>query len=430
MIRMSRRAGFTPRVASAPLLVLACFALLTACSSNKATESATEETIAPVEVTAAKTASIGDIVTAEAIVYPAQQANIMPKISAPVVRYYTQRGDHVRQGELLAVLDNKDLAAAARESEELYKQAEANYDIVQSSTVPEDAVKAKTDVESARQALDAARQVYESRVKLLQEGAIAEQLVQQAKVALVQAQAAFDAAQTHLQTLETVGHQQLAGAKAQMQAAKAHYEGAVAQVDYSEVRSPINGLIADRPVYVGEMASSGSALFTIVDISKVIARASVPVQEATAMQVGQSATISGPGIALEGKVIVVSPAVDPSTTTVEVWVEAPNPGERSKPGTTAHVSVNTGEIKNAVVVPAAALLSSDEGGDKVMIAGADGRAHESKVQTGIRNGDRIQIIGGVKPGDQVITEGALGLEDGARIKVVAAGNPAAAKADS
>jgi HlyD family secretion protein len=399
---------------------VSCLLLLVACSAKNASDSADEEqAVTPVEVAVAKTAAISDVARAEAILYPVNQASIVPKISAPVVRYYVQRGDHVRPGELLAVLDNSDLQAAARESNELYKQAEANYDITEAATIPEDLIKARTDVESARQALDAARQVYQSREKLFEEGAIAEQLLQQSKVALVQAQAAFDTAQKHLQGLERVSRQQqLASARAQMEAAKAHYEGAMAQLSYSEVRSPIKGVVADRPLYLGEMASSGSALFTIVDISKVIARATVPVNEAASMAVGQSATISGAGGTIEGKVTVVSPAVNPSTTTVEVWVEAQNPGERFKPGETAQVSISTGEVKNAVVVPASALLSSTEGGEEVMVAGSDDRAHERKVETGIRQGDQVQIVSGVKAGERVIVNGALGLEDGAKIKVV------------
>lgn len=396
--------------------------VLSSCSGNKGGETAADrQTVTPVEVATAQTTAISNIVGAEAIVYPFDQAQIMPKVSAPVQKFYVQRGDHVRKGQLLAILDNSDLKAAADESLQLYKQAEANYDIAQSSTVPESVVKAKTDLASARQALDAATRVYQSREKLVQEGALAEQLAQQAKVAMVQAQATFDTAQKHLNALQSGGReQQLAAAKAQAQAAKAHYQSAAAQLGYSEVRSPMTGVVADRPLYVGEMASSGTALFTIVDISKVVARASVPVQEAAAMQAGQPAAIAGPGATLHGKVTVVSPAVDPSTTTVEVWAEAPNPGEHVKPGETARVSVNVGSDLHAVVVPVTALLASDEGGDMVMIAGPDGRAHESKVKTGIRSGDEVQIVSGVKPGDRVIVEGALGLPDGAPIKIVTA----------
>ncbi len=78
-----------------------------------------------------------------------------------------------------------------------------------------------------------------------------------------------------------------------MDAAKAHYESSEAQLSYAEVRSPMNGVVSDRPVNIGEMASSGSALLSIVDISQVVARANIPVQEAAAMKVGDPATISG-----------------------------------------------------------------------------------------------------------------------------------------
>jgi RND family efflux transporter MFP subunit len=291
--------------------------------------------------------------------------------------------------------------------------------------MPEDATKAKSDTQAAREALDAAQALYDNRLRLYKEGALAHKLVDDAKVALVQARSVSDTAQQHLASLETVGRSaQLRSAQAQMDAAKAHYESSEAQLAYAEVRSPMNGIVADRPVNIGEMASSGSALFSIVDISQVVARANIPVQEAAAMNVGDSATISGSGVTLSGKISVVSPAVDPNTTTLQVWVEAPNPGERMKLGLTVQIAVNIGDIKDAIIVPASALLASDEGGEKVMITGADGLAHESKVETGVREGDKVQILSGVKPGDRVITEGALGLEDKAKIEVQKPGTAA------
>ena len=111
---------------------------------------------------------------------------------------------------------------------------------------------------------------------------------------------------------------------------------------------------------MGEMASAGSALFSIVDLSRVVARANVPVQEAAQITLNRPATISAGGVELKGKVTVVSPAVDPSTTTIQIWVEAANPGERLKLGSTVRIAIDAGEIPNAIVVPAAALLPSDD----------------------------------------------------------------------
>jgi len=399
-----------------------CALLLAGCSRSHRAPSEEAEPATPVEVAAAKLDTIQSAIAADAILYPVKQANIMPKISAPVARFLVERGDHVRQGQLLAVLEDRDLMAAADESKQLYRQAQANYQNTARATMPDDLTKAKTDVEAARQAFEAAKKVYESREALVREGALAQKLVDDAKVAMVQAQSQFATAQQHLQSLETVGRtEQLNGAQAQMEAAKAHWESAAAQLSYAEVRSPMSGIVSDRPLNVGEMASSSSALISIVDISEVVARANIPVHEAALIQVGKAAVITGPAGEVRGKVTVVSPAVDPSTTTVEVWVQAANAGEKLKPGVTVKLSIDGGEVRNAVVVPAAALLNSDEGGEKVMVAGADSLAHERKVEVGVRAGDVVQIVSGVKPGERVITQGALGLDDKAKVQIATAG---------
>ncbi len=391
------------------------------CSKKSASpdaEGADDAPAAPVTVTAAVRQTIHQVITVEAVLYPIKQASITPKISAPVARFLVQRGDHVHQGQLLAVLEDRDLVAAAREGKELYKQAAAGFETTQNATMPDDLTKAKADVESSREALDAAKRLYENRVSLQRQGALAQKLVDDAKVALVQAQSLYDTSDQHLRSLRTVGRtEQIRAAQAQRDAAQAHYESAAAQASYAEVRSPISGTISDRPLNVGEMASAGSAVLSIVDTSRVVARANISAREAGDIRAGQRATITTPGGELPAKVTVVSPAVDPSTTTIQVWVEAVNKGALLKPGTTSRIAMDIGDVPNAVVIPASALLASDDGGERVMIAGKDNTAHESKVKVGVRNSDQVQILTGVKPGDQVIIEGALGLDDKAKITV-------------
>ena len=209
------------------------------------------------------------------------QASVAPKISAPVRTFYVNRGDHVREGQLLAVLENRDLAAAAQESKGQYDQAEANYRSTTAAGVPEQVVKAQTDAQAAKEAMDAAKKVYESRQKLFQEGALARKLVDDAQVAYVQARSQSEAAQQHLEALQSVGKQeQIKSAAAQVDTAKAHYQGSEAQLSYSEVRSPIAGIIAERGIYAGEMAQAGAPLLTVVDVSRVVARANVPQSQA------------------------------------------------------------------------------------------------------------------------------------------------------
>ncbi|HEX4772832.1 MAG TPA: efflux RND transporter periplasmic adaptor subunit [Bryobacteraceae bacterium] len=404
------------------LTLLAGSLLLLGCAGKpKSGEADDAESATPVQVEAAKTATIHQTVTAEAVLYPVRQAGIVPKISAPVKRLLVERGTHVTEGQLLVVLENRDLSALAQEGRGLYQQAQAAYETTTRATVPEDLKKAATDLDAARIAVDAAKKVYESRQNLLKEGAIAQKLVDDARVALAQAQAQFDVAQQRFNDVQTVGHtEQLKSAGAQLDAAKAHLEGAETQASYAEIRSPINGIVSDRPLNVGEMVSSGSAVISVVDISEVIARANLPVAKAAGIKTGDAATISGPGGDIAGRVTVVSPAVDPNTTTIEVWVQAKNPEERLKPGLTTQLTIQVADIPNAITVPVSALLSSDEGGEKVMIVGSDSLAHEQPVKIGVRDGDDVQILSGVKPGDRVITQGALGLDDKAKVKVSAA----------
>jgi HlyD family secretion protein len=395
--------------------------LVTACSKIKTSaDAASDDTApaAPVQVAQVKRETLHSYVTAEAILYPLRQANITPKISAPIAKFLVQRGDHVHEGQLLALLEDRDLVAAAQESKQLYEQAQAAYQNTSAATMPDDLTKAKADVQSARESLDAARKVYDNRQSLFREGALAQKMVDDAKVALVAAQSQFDTTQQHLKSFETVGRvEQIKSAQAQMAASKAHYESSQAQASYGEVRSPMNGVVSDRPLNVGEMASSGSALISIVDLSIVVARASVPVHEAALLSVGKPATITAGTIEVPGKISVVSPAVDPNTTTVQVWVEAQNSGEHLKLGSTVKISMDAGMVRDAIVIPVSALLSSDEGGEKVMVAGSDGLAHERPVTVGIRSGDDVQITKGLKPAEQVITQGALGLDDKAKIQI-------------
>ena len=135
--------------------------------------------------------------------------------------------------------------------------------------------------------------------------------------------------------------------------------------------------------------------------------------------------LRAPGnVQVDGKVTLVSPALDPNSTTVEVWVSAPNPDGSLRPGTTATVQMIARTVNDAIVIPASALLKTPEGATTVMVAGPDGKAHQVSVETGIRQGDRLQITKGLSGGEKVIVTGAYGLPDNTRVKIAEAAPPA------
>ena len=401
------------------LLLPPLLLLFSACSEKK--EEKEVEAAAPVQVATAARETMRRMVTADGVIFPVDQTNVMSKISAPVRVFYIKRGEHVRAGQLIATLENRDLVAAVAAARAQLAQAQSNLVMIEASTVPEAVTKAQADLQSAREQLDAAQKLLESRRKLYHEGALSRRLVDEAQVAYAQAKAQFETAQAHLKSMQSVAnHEQIATARAQVEAARAGLAAAEAQVGYSEIRTPISGLVADRPLYPGDMASTGQPIATIVDISRVVARANVPQAEAGLLKVGNPATVklTAGELEIDGKVTVVSPATDPSSTTVQVWVQSANPGEQFKPGMSVRVEILARTIPDATVVPTAALLSGPEGGIAIVTVSADHKAHVNTVTVGARQNGKVQILSGIAPGDQVVVTGGLGLEDGASVRIV------------
>jgi HlyD family secretion protein len=383
-------------------------------------DSGDKEAAVPVQVVTVQKETIQRTVTAEAILFPLQQAAITPKISAPVKAFYIKRGSPVHKGQLLAVLENSDLAALAQENKGSYAQAQAAYETSTVSDLPQEIQKAQLDAQAAKELFTAQQKIYNSRQELFQQGAMPRKELDQAGVDLTNARNQYEIAQQHLDNLMKVGkRQQLKSAAGQLESAKGKYLGAAAQLSYSEIRSPIDGVVADRPLYPGEMAAAGTPLLTVMDTSQVIARAHIPQPEAALLKIGDKATIIVPGEEdpVEGKITVVSPALDPNSTTVEVWVQAKNSDQRLKPGTSVRLSMLAQTIPNALVIPATALLTAQDGTTSVMQVSADSRAHQKDIKVGVRQGDAVQVIDGLQAGDKIVASGAYGLPDNTKIKV-------------
>ena len=402
---------------SPKLLSLAAPLLLLACSKPQEPE----KSAAPVQVTSVTQATIRKIVKGDGAIFPIDQASLMPKLAAPVQKFYVNRGDHVRQGQLLAVLENRDLMAAVTESKGAVEQAESNLRTTEGATIPESVGKAQIDVETAREARDNAKKILDSRQQLFKEGALPGRQVDESQAAYSQAVGVYRAAEEHLRALQSVSkEEQVKTAAAQVQSAKAHMASQETQVAYSRIVSPISGVVADRPLNAGEMANPGSALISIMDISRVVARIQVPQAESSTLKVGQTARLTQPDSKeeVEGKVTVVSPAADPNSTTVQVWIQIANPDERLKPGTAMHAEIATEVYKAATVVPVAAILPGEEGGTAVLTVSSDSIAHKRSVTLGVREGNQVQILSGVNPGEEVVTVGGMGLDDKTKVKVV------------
>jgi HlyD family secretion protein len=382
-----------------------------------------QEQVVAVQVTPAKRGPITLRVSAEAVVWPFEQAVITPKITSTISKFYVQRGSSVKQGQVLVRLENADLAGAAEQSKGEYEQAEAGYATTTGASLPQQIQKAELDATASKAAFDAQQKVFNARKELFDQGALPRRELDSAEVALVQARSQKDQAQKQLDDLQRLGKEQaLKSAGGQLSAAKGKYLNAQAQLSYAEIRSPIDGVVTDRPLFPGELATANQPILMVMNTSKLIAKAHISQDEAALLKVGNPAELQLAGLEepIKGRVMLVSPALDPASTTIEVWVEAIKPDAALKPGMNVVINATAKSLKEALVVPSSAIFKTPEGADYVLLAGRDGRAHLAKVKVGIRNKELAEIQSGLKENDSVITAGGYALPDNTKIKVEAA----------
>ncbi len=373
-------------------MALAAGLLFSGCSAKPEAEVAPTVTV---QVDAAEKEAIQRKVIADATLYPLDQAAIVPKVTSPVAKFFVDKGSHVKKGQLLAELENQDLTAAREKSQGGYAQAEATYQM--------EVQKTAQDAKLAKETLDAAQKFYDGRVAMLKEGAVSQKDVEDAAVALTTAKNQYDLAQKA---------SDLKVAEGALNAAKGDTANAEAQLSYTRITSPIDGVITDRPIYPGETAPVGSPILTVMNTSQVIARAHIAQSEAARLKAGDPATISEPGQSppVKGKVTLVSPALDANSTTVEVWVQTPNPGGRLRPGSSVQVTMVGETVPNAIVVPKAALLTAPDGSITVFTLDTDNVPHRKKVKVGILDAQDAQITDGLTGGERVVTVGAFELD--------------------
>jgi HlyD family secretion protein len=400
------RRGLCRSTSARLIFILGLAATLVGCAKKEEAEP-----VVSVQVQLAKRSTISEIVSTGAVVYPIEQAVITPKITSTIKSFEVQRGSRVHKGQLLAVLENADLAAAADQSKGEFQQAEAGYATTTEASLPQELQKATLDASAAKSALDAQQKAYDSRTSLFEQGALPRRELDAAEVAVVQARTQYEVAQRQLDDLKRIGQQQ-------------SLKSATGQLG-----SPIDGVITDRPLYPGELATANVPLLTVMNNSRVIAKAHVSQAEAALLKVGDHAEVSVPGAdeALKASVQLVSPAVDPGSTTIEVWFEVAKPTAALRPGITVAVTATVSTTKDALVIPASAVFKNVDGSEYVVLAGSDNRAHQRCVKTGIRNSESVQITEGIKENDSVITSGGYGVPDKTLIKIEAApsGEPAA-----
>lgn len=376
--------------------------------------------VVAVKVVRAEVVNVPLTVEAPGTIFGRAQANISSRITAPIRRLNARKGDDVKAGQVLAVLESSDLKAEQANALAAVADAEASLQKTKNGTLPTDIQRARSDLAAKEATLTLAQRIYDRRSDLYRQGAISTRELQTSEADRALAKANYDVARLNLDILEnqTSGND-LEIAQSRVAQSKARRALADADLSFAELKSPLKGTITEQFMYPGDLAKPDLPLFTVVDLSAGVARAQVPESQAGQISRGQICNFTGqdPSTAvMAGKVTVVNQAVDPARRTVEVWCEIPNSRRVLKAGVFGKVTFFVGDALEAVVVPQAA-VEFQEGSThgKAYVVDRQHIAHLRDVEAAPIDGKRVRIRQGIAPGETVIVQGGYGLPDGTKV---------------
>jgi multidrug efflux pump subunit AcrA (membrane-fusion protein) len=379
--------------------------------------------VVSVKVVKADKGEIAAEYSAVGTIWPREKADVAAKISAQIKQMALLKNKLVHAGEIIAVLESRDLQAQRAEAVAALNEARANERSLVTGTIPKTNAEDQKALSDARAKVNNARATYERRQALFARGGISKKDLEASQLDLTTAE---DELRLQEQTvaLRTRSLNPNDRTLAATRTAQAQQRVATldAQLSYATIRSPITGIVTDQFQYEGEFASAGGKLVTIADSSTVIVKAPFSDTAVAELKTGDPASVVPTDTSAEemhGQITLVSRASDPANRTVEVWVTLGNDAGKLRPNGAAQVTVFANSKNDAIVLPASAvtLEASNATEGTVMIVDDQNVAHETKVTTGIRTGDKIEIVEGLKGGETVVVEGNYALPDGTKVEI-------------
>lgn len=207
--------------------------------------------------------------------------------------------------------------------------------------------------------------------------------------------------------------------KFEVDSLKAMFYMAELELKNATIAAPIDGVVAERFIKVGNMVELNAPTFHITDFDPLHAILHVPEKELSKLKVGQPAQVQADARSdqvFAGTIKRISPVVDPSSGTFKVTVEVLDPAHQLKPGMFGRVSVVYDVHKAARLLPKDALLAEDNVNTVFIVK--NGVAYRQTVETGFTNERFIEVVSGLEPGDMVITAGHSSLKDKTKVEML------------
>lgn len=322
-----------------------------------------------------------------------QTVDVAPRVQGRLVSVSVDMGDAVRRGQVIAKVEDREIAEQVR-------QAEASMEVSKATIRQREA-----DLKVAELNFDRSKNLFSRQ--------------------LLAKQALDDAESRYLAALA-----QLDLAKAQQSQNEARLQELRFNLQNTIIASPVDGFIGKRNVDPGAMVNTNTAVASVVDISRLKLVVNVVEKDLRMVNPGDTGVVevdAYPGETFNGRIARVAPVLDPATRTASIEIEIPNPGYRLKPGMYARITLTVEERKNTLVAPKNAVIDF-ENRRGVWVPTEDTRAKFVPVNLGIEGPDTIEILSGLQEGDRFVTTGAGAVRNNDQLVIAGADGPSRAPA--
>jgi multidrug efflux pump subunit AcrA (membrane-fusion protein) len=402
------------------LIFIFIFGLIfSSCSKKKVEVNDPNADAVHVEVAQAVEQDFQQIYRASGAIEPFNSAEVSPDGAGKIIKLLAQEGSHVKKGQILVQLDDATLTAQYDQAKAALKLAEANWEKAQTGVRPQELVIAQQVVQQAKVTLAATTTDLMRTENLYKAGVATKQELDGANVRVKLSEAQYKSAIENLNLAEEGAR------KEDRQAAEAGYEQAKAtvelvkdQLEKTRIKSPIDGVVTQKHHEVGEMVMPGVPVFRVETVTPMKAVLRIPQEDAGQIKVGQVTAISLPtnGI-VTGKVSLVSPAVEQDNRSFKIEVSIENPKGFAKSGMFISADILLNTIKNAIIIPRAAVQKSADGKTIFVYIVQDNLAKRTPVSIGLVQDDKVIVEQGVTAGTTVVIRGAERLTDNTKVKL-------------
>ncbi len=369
---------FKKHTAIITLIILGLTVLLGGCGTAKDTAAPPEEQAVTVSTAKAVTGDITEVSSLVGKLKPNKTVNVVPKMQGKAAAVNFDVGDHVNAGDVLLKIDDSDIQTQVKTAGAGLNMAQANYTLNKQKYEQSQADFARYDA-------------------LFKEGAITQQQYEQAKL--------------------SVSPDMVKLYQAQLAQAQASYDSAKSMLNNTVVTSPMSGVVAARNVNAGEMVGAAMPPFIIMDNSSMLAEVDLTEALVNKVRAGDkmSVEVGDPGQAVDGVVDTVAPAASQQTGLFPVNIRIANKDGQFKAGMSANVMLSNEIHKNVVTVPKEAVAVQST--VSVVFTVKDGKAVRNVVETGISGDKNVEIVSGIKAGDEIIVKGQNLLSGGEKLRI-------------